>query len=74
LYPELRVLTRTCGAALRHSRSEYLGGLGFTVGGGDPGGVDAQGGGASTAVAEVAGDGTEVDAGRQEFGGGVVAQ
>ena len=47
---------------------------GAAVGFAYPGGVDAQGGGSASAVAEVAGDGTQVDAGGQQLGGGVVAQ
>ncbi len=43
------------------------------VGFGDPGGVGAEGGGAA-AVAEAADDGSDVDAGGDQFGGGVVAE
>lgn len=40
----------------------------------DPGRVDLECGGAAAAVAEAVGDGAEVDAGGDEFGGVVVAQ
>jgi hypothetical protein len=49
--------------ALGHSRSEDLGGL--AVGSGDPGGIDAEGGGASAAVTEPPGDSREIDPGGQ---------
>jgi len=56
----------------QHFGAEYLGCT--LVGGCNPGGVDAQGGGASAAVAESAGDGGQVYTGAEQFGGAVVAQ
>ena len=56
----------------RKAGAEDLGGA--AVGFAHPCGVDAQGGGASTAVAEAASDGPQVNTGADEFGCRVVAQ
>jgi hypothetical protein len=59
---------RTCGHAAANRTCGALVGLR------GPGGEDAERGGAAAAVAEAAGDGADVNAGADQFGGAVVPQ